>query len=377
MKSKLFLPIILLCSPLMLMGTNNPALVKAESATETIDVLADDGSGLALTEDVSFYSYDGDEKDATYAGTYLKFYGGYIQTVEPKFIAGGSTIDISLTVTNSGSYAGTIHGITAYIFNEAMEEVGKQGISPRASSKKTVTSQLEVSETGKYYIRLEAKSGATSSKYNKLYASSFTYTPYVEQAAPDISSDKFTSEKTLSQMAFSYSKSVVDENVNYNIDEVVLRYGAKIDYQNMWASLNVKSYGVALAKTDDLNGALLTELLQNVDLSDASVLASYENVKFAVGDVENVTRVNQNEDLFVEDAEGQYVLFNARVVVPETNYGTLVNAVAYVVFEEDGINKVSFFEEVVNDSVVNQANYYLENGNYDDEVNDVLSLLAK
>ena len=377
MKSKLFLPIILLCSPLMLMGTNNPALVKAESATETIDVLADDGSGLALTEDVSFYSYDGDEKDATYAGTYLKFYGGYIQTVEPKFIAGGSTIDISLTVTNSGSYGGTTHGLTAYIFNEAMEEVGKQGISPRASSKTTVTSQLEVSETGKYYIRLEAKSGATSSKYNKLYASSFTYTPYVEQAAPDISSDKFTSEKTLSQMAFSYSKSVVDENVNYNIDEVVLRYGAKIDYQNMWASLNVKSYGVALAKTDDLNGALLTELLQNVDLSDASVLASYENVKFAVGDVENVTRVNQNEDLFVEDAEGQYVLFNARVVVPETNYGTLVNAVAYVVFEEDGVNKVSLFEEVVGDCVVKQANWYLDNGEYSEDVTNVLSLLAE
>ena len=96
-----------------------------------------------------------------------------------------------------------------------------------------------------------------------------------------------------------------------------------------------------------------------------------------MGDLENVTRVNENDGLLVEDLEGQYVLFNARIVVPESDYDTAISALAYVVFEEDGMNKLALFQEVVGDSVANEANYYLNNGEqYNADVRSVLSSLA-
>ena len=73
----------------------------------------------------------------------------------------------------------------------------------------------------------------------------------------------------------------------------------------------------------------------------------------------------------------EFVLFNGRIEVPEANYDTGINAVSYVVFEENGVNKTSLLTEVVNDSVVNQANYYLANGEYNEDVTNALTLLAR
>ena len=91
-----------------------------------------------------------------------------------------------------------------------------------------------------------------------------------------------------------------------------------------------------------------------------------------MGDMDNVARVNADGDLFVKDAEGEYVLFNARLSVPSSNYHTEINAVAFVVVA----GKTVLFEEVVRDSVASQARYYLDNGSYSGDVYDVLNILA-
>lgn len=382
MKSKHLLSIMLLCTPLLLMEANNLTLVQAEAATENVIVYNQDTK--EFNNDFGWYTSSGEKSSPVLNGSYLQLTGGaYIESSNAYYIEGGTTVTFKIdristvvksTTTSNGNR------ITFSVYDENKNIIDTETIKPSKTTNGEMVSELDIEQTGNYYFRITSDSTSSTASgkyYTRIYTTHITYTPHVEQTTPDIYSDKFAAEKTLSQMAVSYSKSVVDESVNYDVNEVVLRYGARVDYENMWSSLDVISYGVAVAKTNELNGATLTELLNNNDLSDAAVLASYENVKFAQGDVDNVTRVNAVEDLFVEDQNGEYVLFNARIVVPESDYNTLVNAVAYVVFEEDGVNKVSLFEEVVGDCVVKQANWYLDNGEYSEDVTNVLSLLAE
>lgn len=383
MKLRTFLSIFLFCSPLLALGTNNLTVARAESASETETINAvtqnDNETKFILSSDFSAYNSNATSCTLTGSVSFTLTGGQYIQSNNSYYIKGGTDVVFKILMGRKNSKLNTTKNL-AYFNVISVDGTTKYSASeyPSGTSFSEYEISVAVETTGNYYFNLGAYKTSDSSTCNKIKKMSITYTPYVEEpATPDISSDKFATEKTLSQMAFSYTKSVEGETTSYNVDEVVLRYGAKVDYANMWSSLDVKGYGVAVAKTNDLDGSSLTDLLNNKDLSDETVRAENENIKFAVGDLENVTRVNENDGLLVEDLEGQYVLFNARIVVPEGDYDTAVSALAYVVFEEDGMNKLALFQEVVGDSVANEANYYLNNGEqYNADVRNVLSSLA-
>ena len=383
MKLRTFLSIFLFCSPLLALGTNNLTVARAESASENLVVY--DDSTTKFSEEFGWFKASGAVSSPVINGAYLQLTGGaYIESLNPYYVDASQPITFKIDkIATMPNKTNTSNGnrLTFSVLDIDGNVVDTITIKPSKTTNAELSYDFKLKNSGQYYFRITSDvdaSTASRGKYTRIYKTHITYTPYVEQpATPDISSDKFATEKTLSQMAFSYTKSVEGETTSYNVDEVVLRYGAKVDYTNMWSSLDVKGYGVAVAKTNDLDGSSLTDLLNNKDLSDETVRAENENIKFAVGDLENVTRVNENDGLLVEDLEGQYVLFNARIVVPESDYDTAVSALAYVVFEEDGMNKLALFQEVVGDSVANEANYYLNNGEqYNADVRNVLSSLA-
>ena len=382
MKLRNVLTLAILCGSYLLAG--NSQAVEVSAATNEVVAVSYNNAETKFKLEDTFTAHKSNDDSLNLTGSAtFKLYGGqYIRSVESYYVAADTDVVFTINYGRVNSKESTTKNKSIFSVisasNASLKYYAEQRPNGTAYST-AVDVKVSVAEEGYYYFDLASYSSSDSSTCNKINQLKVTYTspdPVVEEPEVEVSSDKFSEQHTLSQLALSYSKTVRDDEVLYTVDETVLRYGAAISYVE-WSALNVKGYGVAVAKNEDLNGATLTELLSKSDLSDSSVRESVENVKFAVGDVENVTRVNPVDDLFVEDAEGEYVLFNARIVVPEANYATGVNAVAYVVFEEEGVNKVSLLTEVVNDSVVNQASYYLANGEYNSDVTNVLELLAR
>lgn len=376
---KVFGILSLLCSMPLAFSANSftNVVCAADAETATLDLIIQDPS------DSSYYipntdlidcvdaNNDGNAPSSSRA-TLIKLYGGdYIQTKVPVSVLGGTTVSFSVRVNPVGASttSSTYNRVCFSVFKDG-ELVGSE--SYKSLSKKTgfqyITFETNIADTGDYTFRIASASNSTSSKYNKIYQTSITYTPYVAAPSePEVSNPVLPGQRTLSQMAFSYSK---DDEGAYSIGDVVLRYGAVLPYVD-WSALDINAYGVALTKSSNLEGSL-SDLIGSADLSDPSARAGFNKVSFAMGDLDNISRVNADGDLFVEDAEGEFVLFNARLSVPSSNYHTEINAVAFVVVN----NKTVLFEEVVADSVQKQANYYLDNGSYSGDVLDVLNILA-
>lgn len=348
----------------------------AETVDETINLISQDPSdtsyyipNMNLIKCVDF-NEDGTAPTST-RDTFIKIWGGdYIETITPVTVIGGTTVHFYARINPAGaSSTGSKTNRTYFNVYRDGKLVGSEAYKSLKS--KTGFQVLEfdttIAETGEYTFRIGSheesvydSKKAANSKYNKFYQTSVTYTTVKKEILPD--------QRTLSQMAFSYSK---DDEGAYSIGDVVLRYGAVLPYVD-WSALDINAYGVALTKSSNLEGSL-SDLIGSADLSDPSARAGFDKVSFAMGDMDNVARVNADGDLFVEDAEGEYVLFNARLVVPSSNYDTEINAVAFVVVA----GKTVLFEEVVRDSVASQARYYLDNGSYSGDVYNVLNILAK
>lgn len=317
--------------------------------------------------------------------TAISLYGGdYIETINPVSVLGGTKVNFAITMKPSKSeskYNKTAYTIYVEVYKAGSSSpISSISFYPKGNSNLEYNSatgsnfatsgdrSIAIAETGDYHFRISSSSGSSSKNHNKFKACSFTYTPYVAAPEePDVGDPVLPDQRTLSQMAFSYSKN--DEGA-YSIGDVVLRYGAVLPYVD-WSALDINAYGVALTKSSNLEGSL-SDLIGSTDLSDPSARAGFDKVSFAMGDMDNVARVNADGDLFVEDAEGEYVLFNARLSVPSSNYHTEINAVVFVVVA----GKTVLFEEVVGDSVASQARYYLDNGSYSGDVYDVLNILA-
>lgn len=346
-----------------------------ETEDETINLISQDPSdtryyipNMNLIKCVDF-NKDGTAPTSTRA-TFIKIWGGdYIETITPVTVIGGTTVHFYARINPVGASSKVSKTNRTY-FNVYRDGklVGSEAY--KSLNSKTNFQVLEfdttIAETGEYTFRIGSQEDsvydskkASNSKYNKFYQTSVTYTTVKKEILPG--------QRTLSQMAFSYSK---NDKGAYSIGDVVLRYGAVLPFVD-WSALDINAYGVALTKSSNLEGSL-SDLIGSADLSDPSARAGFDKVSFAMGDMDNVARVNADGDLFVEDAEGEFVLFNARLVVPSSNYDTEINAVAFVVVA----GKTVLFEEVVRDSVASQARYYLDNGSYSGDVYDVLNILA-
>lgn len=346
-----------------------------ETEDETINLISQDPSdtryyipNMNLIKCVDF-NEDGTAPTST-RDTFIKIWGGdYIETITPVTVIGGTTVHFYARINPVGASSKASETNRTY-FNVYRDGklVGSEAYKSLNSKSNFQVLEFDttIAETGEYTFRIgsheesvyNSKKGSNS-KYNKFYQTSVTYTTVKKEILPD--------QRTLSQMAFSYSK---DDEGAYSIGDVVLRYGAVLPYVD-WSALDINAYGVALTKSSNLEGSL-SDLIGSADLSDPSARAGFDKVSFAMGDMDNVARVNADGDLFVEDAEGEFVLFNARLVVPSSNYDTEINAVAFVVVA----GKTVLFEEVVRDSVASQARYYLDNGSYSGDVYDVLNILA-
>ena len=346
-----------------------------ETEDETINLISQDPSdtsyyipNMNLIKCVDF-NEDGTAPTST-RDTFIKIWGGdYIETITPVTVIGGTTVHFYARINPVGaSSTGSKTNRTYFNVYRDGKLVGSEAYKSLNSKSgfQVLKFDTTIAETGEYTFRIgsheesvyDSKKGSKS-KYNKFYQTSVTYTTVKKEILPD--------QRTLSQMAFSYSK---DDEGAYSIGDVVLRYGAVLPYVD-WSALDINAYGVALTKSSNLEGSL-SDLIGSADLSDPSARAGFDKVSFAMGDMDNVARVNADGDLFVKDAEGEFVLFNARLSVPSSNYHTEINAVAFVVVA----GKTVLFEEVVGDSVASQARYYLDNGSYSGDVYDVLNILA-
>ena len=346
-----------------------------QTEDETINLISQDPSdsryyipNMNLIKCVDF-NEDGTAPTST-RDTFIKIWGGdYIETITPVTVIGGTTVHFYARINPVGaSSTGSKTNRTYFNVYRDGKLVGSEAYKSLNSKSgfQVLEFDTTIAETGEYTFRIGSHEESvydskkvSNSKYNKFYQTSVTYTTVKKEILPD--------QRTLSQMAFSYSK---DDEGAYSIGDVVLRYGAVLPYVD-WSALDINAYGVALTKSSNLEGSL-SDLIGSADLSDPSARAGFDKVSFAMGDMDNVARVNADGDLFVEDAEGEFVLFNARLVVPSSNYDTEINAVAFVVVA----GKTVLFEEVVRDSVASQARYYLDNGSYSGDVYDVLNILA-
>ena len=242
MKSKHLLSIMLLCTPLLLMEANNLTVVQAEAATENVIVYNQDTK--EFNNDFGWYTSSGEKSSPVLKGSFLQLTGGaYIESSNAYYIEGGTTVTFNIdkisTIVKSSTTTSNGNRITFSVYDENKNIIDTETIKPSKTDAEMV-SELDIEQTGNYYFRITSdrtSSTATGKYYTRIYTTHITYTPHVKQTTPDIYSDKFAAEKTLSQMAVSYSKSVVDESVNYDVNEVVFKVNNEEIYKTVLKTL--------------------------------------------------------------------------------------------------------------------------------------------
>lgn len=166
-----------------------------------------------------------------------------------------------------------------------------------------------------------------------------------------------TNEKSklfITSISFKFdSEKVMVEKVKYSTSNLKIRLGALVDYQNIWSKLSVDSYGVYAATKESIDSLNITSL--KTYLQDNS---SYSELIKNVSTTNQPLRVDENG---LENADGNFVMWNVIVNVPEVKYNADIYAVAYVKLT-DG-NFVYLNEKVT--SPTKEAEYYLSQENTD------------
>ena len=140
---------------------------------------------------------------------------------------------------------------------------------------------------------------------------------------------------------------------NYNIEKLVVRFGALIS-KELWDQLeNVTSFGVYVATKENLD---------ELGLSGENRLKTYLKENAQVSEKINKVESTNLADLAVVDENGKvaengsYYMFNALVNIPTAHFNSQLAAVAYVKLNDQTI----FLNERVS-SAVEEAKYYLNN----------------
>lgn len=149
------------------------------------------------------------------------------------------------------------------------------------------------------------------------------------------------------------SEKVMVEKVKYSTSNLKIRLGALVDYQNIWLKLSVDSYGVYAATKESIDSLNITSL--KTYLQDNS---TYSELIKNVSTTNQPLRVDENG---LENANGNFVMWNVIVNVPEVKYSADIYAVAYVKLTD---GKFVYLNEKVT-SPTKEAEYYLSQENTD------------
>lgn len=149
------------------------------------------------------------------------------------------------------------------------------------------------------------------------------------------------------------SEKVMVEKVKYSTSNLKIRLGALVDYQNIWSKLSVDSYGVYAATKESIDSLNITSL--KTYLQDNS---TYSELIKNVSTTNQPLRVDENG---LENANGNFVMWNVIVNVPEVKYSADIYAVAYVKLTD---GKFVYLNEKVT-SPTKEAEYYLSQENTD------------
>lgn len=155
---------------------------------------------------------------------------------------------------------------------------------------------------------------------------------------------------------------------NYNIEKLVVRFGALIS-KELWDQLeNVTSFGVYVATKENLD---------ELGLSGENRLKAYLKENTQVSEKINKVESTNLADLAVVDENGKvaengsYYMFNALVNIPTEHFNSQLTAVAYVKLNDQTI----FLNERVS-SAVEEAKYYLNNSSLSEDVMGALKYIA-
>ena len=253
-------------------------------------------------------------------------------------IGGSLTFESKIKITNvSISYKwkdGTVDSRVGYVdYGENVDAV-KFGTEEQESILK-----IDNINSTKLTIKNKYFSTNTNEKKPKLFITSINF--------------KFDSEK------------VMVEKVKYSTSNLKIRLGALVDYQNIWSKLSVDSYGVYAATKESIDSLNITSL--KTYLQDNS---SYSELIKNVSTTNQPLRVDENG---LENTNGNFVMWNVIVNVPEVKYSADIYAVAYVKLT-DG-NFVYLNEKVT--SPTKEAEYYLsqDNANLSEDVINALKTI--
>lgn len=163
---------------------------------------------------------------------------------------------------------------------------------------------------------------------------------------------------------------ILCDGPSYSTSNMTLRLGTLIPYDAIWSRLeNIQGYGVAVMKESDLlecAASNLNELfsaysLENNEDRDSLIQAG---LKLAKGTNSTPVRVDQNLN---ESAEGENVIFSAKIKVPTAHYNDVLHAQAYVIINGE---YVLLNEKIC--SIKSVAQEYLDNFSYDETITKVL-----